>query len=545
VAVFAGEEKVVAPANNIHAPISRISDCDDKRFCAWSLHLYAVLGRLGGKEGRFRIMSFPDKNKVTYFCFFTSLVVTFFSGGGLFVTILEEHVQPILYDCAILGTVAIAGCLGAFLSCRRLLKNTFEGDKPGTPRYKHIAFSLVLFCVLFASTLILMNLVASFFVPPWPMSGLHGVPPEIGKKAWGFYEKTDGFVRVNSWGQRDREHTIQPQTGVYRVLFIGDSLLEDGAPVPLPFKTEEILKGAGHLKTEMINLGVTATDPDEYFFRLKRVGLPLQPDHCVMMFSAGTDFIQEPTLLSYGGISATYPRWSFLQILGLTSLDHVISNERRQVLRAWFKGGPLLKHELELQGIFGKNANDDEMEKEYLSFFPAEEQSLLKSVLSRSSASDRNKLFSMLRNPDGGFFRSYYLDIATKVAKGLRAPEFTSAEYSFRWVKTAAGLCREKGVRFTLVVIPDGFTVDSRMAGYYAAIADMKAYMKHKDDATNRFVSHAVEAGMDVIDLRELLSKTPGAYNNMDGHWSQHGVDTVARYLAARFTSARTGRDAR
>jgi hypothetical protein len=293
----------------------------------------------------------------------------------------------------------------------------------------------------------------------------------------------------------------------------------------------------GQTSYELINLGVSATVPDEFFFRLKRIGLPLKPNHCVMMYSSGGNLIQEPSLLSYSGISATYPRWSFLQILGLNSLDHVISNERRQVLRGWFKGGPLLKHELGLKEIFANTVDDQDTERTYLSFFPPEQQAQLKSVLYKSSAEVRSRFYKMLRHPDNAKFRSYYLDIATKVAMGLPVPNFISAEYSYKWVKAAFDLCRENGIKFTLVIIPEGFTVDSRMSDQYSAIADMKAYMKHKDEAVSRLVGLAVGTGMDVVDLRELLKNYPGAYLDMDGHWSQHGVDIVAEFLAKKISS--------
>lgn len=481
---------------------------------------------------------------VIYSMFFCSLLVLFFCSGGLIVTLCEVRVDPATRQIVVQSSVIVSAALLAVACAFRLLRGQWLpatariGDSKGTDGVtgRNLAFSTLFFVLLISTSLILLNLAASFFAVSWPMSGLHGVSPDIGKKAWGYQEKTDSFVPVNSWGQRDREHTLRPQPGSYRMIFIGDSLLEDGAPIPLPSRTEEILKKSGQTATEIINLGVTATDPDEYFFRLKRIGLPLQPNHCVLMFSAGTDFIQEPTLLSYGGISATYPRWSFLQFLGLNSLDQVISNERRQVLRAWFKGGSLLKHELELKEIFGKTADDQDTERVYLSFFPPNEQAELKSVLAKASAAERSSFFSMLRHPDDGKFRSYYLDIATKIAKGLQPPDFTPAEYSFRWVQAAADLCRSRGVKFSLVVIPDGFSVDSRMSGYYTAIADMRAYMQYKDDAASRFVSHATAAGMDVVDLRELLQGKPGAYLNMEGHWSQAGVDAVAAYLAQRFT---------
>jgi hypothetical protein len=482
----------------------------------------------------------PSRKNIFYLILFTALVVLFFSGGGLVVTIIEDSVQPATATIATLGAVAAAALLLVSISVGTLLKTsrqqeagiTFAGQR------KQLLFSIMLFIAITAVTLALMNTIASFFTVPWPMNGLHGVSSAVGRQAWEYQSKADGYARINSWGQKDREHPLTPSPGTYRVIFIGDSFLEQGALVPLPVRTEELLKGMGLPSYELINLGVSASDPDEYFYRLKKIGLPLRPNHCIMTFYAGNDFIQEPTLLSYGGISSTYPRWSFLQALGLTALDQVISNERRQVLRAWFRGGALLKHELELQEIFGKTANDRETEDTFLSFFPAGEQVRLKSVLDNSSAAARSRFFSMLRHPDEGKFRSNYLDVATKAAQGMPAPEFIAAEYSFRWVKAAFDLCRKNGVKFTLVVIPDGASVDSRMSGQYAAVADMKAFMKHKDEAVSRLVKHAADAGMDVVDLRELLLCSPGAYLNMDGHWSQYGADLVAGCLAERLAKA-------
>ncbi|MEI7816810.1 MAG: hypothetical protein WCI45_06410, partial [Desulfuromonadales bacterium] len=465
-------------------------------------------------------------------------LVLFFSGGGLFVTFYEDSVQSATSDIAVLSTIITAAFLGVFFCCRSLLRcKPDDSNTDCTSRCNRLIFSLIFFIVLVTSTLVLMNLAASFYTVSWPMSGLHGVSSDVGEKAWLYHEKSEHFVKVNSWGQRDLERTLQPKPGTYRTIFIGDSFLENGAAVPLPFRTEEILKSMGRQSQEIINLGVSATDPDEYFFRLKKIGMHLQPSHCVMLFYAGNDFIQEPSLLSYGGISATYPRWSFLQILGLHSLDQIISNERRPVLRAWFKGGSLLKHELKLKDIFAKTIDDQDTEITYLSFFPLGEQAQLKSILHKSSAVDRSRFYSMLRHPDEGQFRSYYLDIATKVAKGLPSPDFVSSEYSFRWVKAASEYCRSKGVMFTLVVIPEGFTVDSRMSEQYSAIADMKTYMKHKDEAVGQLVSQAVETGIDVVDLSVLLRGVPGAYLNMDGHWSQQGVDAVAELLAKKISA--------
>lgn len=483
-------------------------------------------------------------NKAAFLLLYISLLVLFFAGGGLMVTMIEDRVQPATMLIASLGSIVLAAGILAAYCMKFLLRQIPTAGKDGAAlsRGRFIAFNLILFAMLVAGTLVLFNAAAAFFAVPWPMSGLHGVSPDVGKRAWGYHEPAVGFIAVNSWGQRDREHTVVPQAGSRRVIFIGDSFLENGAPVPLPYKTQDLLRAMGDASSEAINLGVSATDPDEYFFRLKKVGLPLRPDHCVLMFSAGSDFIQEPSLLSFGGISAPYPRWSFLQSMGLNSLDQVISNKRRPILRAWFAGGPLLTHELELKDIFGKTADNSETEREYLSFFPGEQQDQLKLVLSRSSATDRSSFFEMLRRPDAGMFRSYYLDMATKAAQGTGPPAELSSEYSFRWVKAAYELCRFHGVRFTLVIIPDGFSVDSRMAQQYAAIADMRAFMKHRYEAAQRLRQQATEAGMEVVDLHGLLQGQSGAYLNMDGHWSQQGVDLVAAHLVQNVVGRTTDR---
>jgi len=466
-------------------------------------------------------------------------MILFFSSGGLIVTIIEDSVQAPTTELILLATIIFIAVIVVLLCGRSLLQrgSSASSAMDFIDQRKHFVFSLVYFILLVTITLFVMNFAASFYAVPWPMNGLHGVTSEVGKDAWLYREKSVGFIKPNSWGQRDRDHTIAPKPDTYRMVFIGDSFLEDGPPIPLPYKTEDILNGMGPRKYELINLGVSSTDPDEYFFRLKRIGLPLQPNHCVLIFSVSSDFIQEPTLLSYAGISSTYPRMSFLQIIGLKSLDHVISNERRQVLLAWFKGGSLLKHLLGLREKFGKTTNDIETENTYLSFFSPEQQSQLKSVLYKSSREERSLFYAMLRQPDELYFYDYYLFLATNYALGvIPKPESVSAEYSFKWIKAASDLCRSKGIKFTLVIAPDGFAVDSRMQGQYAAIADMKAYLKYKDEAADRLSRHAVTEGMDVVDLRDLLKNYPGAYLNMDGHWSKYGVEIVAQHLANKIS---------
>ena len=399
---------------------------------------------------------------------------------------------------------------------------------------RHFLLSVVYFFLMVTVCLVLMNLAASFFAVPWPLNGLHGVSPRVGKIAWKNFEKVRGFVPVNSWGQRDNERARIPAPDIYRIVFVGDSFLEEGAPIPLPLRTEEKLKATGMTNAEIINLGVSGTNPDEYYFRIKNIGLPLLPLKCVVFLYAGNDFIQKSNLFSVGGIVATYPQDSLLYILGLRSLNHVISNEKRQFLQTWFKGEGLLEKEKKLSEDFRNSQNDAETEEALLSFLSPNQQKQLKKSLHKAGQIDLHRFCDMLRHPDDGRFRSYYLMTAMAYALGWPAPQFISDEYTFRWVKAAFELCHHRDVDFTIVIIPDAFSVDSRMIEQWQPLANMKDYVRYTDDASNRFIIRAKDEGIDVVDLRDLLKINPGSYLNMDGHWSQHGVDVVAEFLAQR-----------
>ena len=479
--------------------------------------------------------------------YFIGITGLFIFGGGLLATLAEFRADPATGRIAVLVLCAALSAFLVFLAGFRIVKDRWPLASGGRNEQtsgagRRLLFGSVLFLLLFVSSAVLLNVTASFFAVPWPVRGLHGVIPEQARLAWGHFYKTPGFVPVNSWGQRDREHTLIPGNDSYRMIFIGDSFLEEGAPVPLAVRAEQKMKAAGMSGHEVINLGVSATSPDEYYFRLKNIGLPLRPRHCFFFFYVGNDFIQEPSLPTLGGFAATYPRDSLLSHIGLGALNHVVMNRQRPLLREWFKGGSLLTYESAMAEKFRRSGNDAETEAVFFSYLDDSERSAAKEALYRAAPEERRRFYDILRHPDDGRFRSYYLDAAVKRATGGQAPRFLPAEYSYRWVRGAAELCRKKGVAFTLVLIPDAFSVDSRMQAQWLPLADMKEGQRYKDEAGDRLVGHARGDGMDVVDLRELLKGSSGTYLNMDGHWSQQGVDLIAGFLSDRLINAARSR---
>ena len=95
----------------------------------------------------------------------------------------------------------------------------------------------------------------------------------------------------NSWGMRDIERTVAKAPGTRRAIFVGDSFVESrftplslaGGGAAAPSRRRE--------RIEAVNLGVAATDPRSYYYRIRDVALELQPDAVLLFIYAGNDFM--------------------------------------------------------------------------------------------------------------------------------------------------------------------------------------------------------------------------------------------------------------
>ncbi|MBF0122387.1 MAG: hypothetical protein HQL21_03125 [Candidatus Omnitrophica bacterium] len=365
------------------------------------------------------------------------------------------------------------------------------------------------------------------FVPPWPMMGLHGTKALAGEQAWGRVIGIHKGMGFNSWGQRDLERAKVPSKGTKRAVFVGDSLLEESSTVPLSVATENKL---GRINFELINLGVSATDPSEYYYRIKNIALALKPDRIFMFLYNGNDFMPNDSLSSYGGIIACYPKDSLFSRMGLLALNHLFTNNDRPVLRAWGKSGKL-------------NADEQYMHKRFLK---ATDGEALQILLTMVSDQDRAKVlgylegrnfaefFQGLRAPDFGLFRSYYLSLALGLLIGDQKPENPSDLGSYQWVKRAYDECKKNNVNFTVVIIPDAFEVDTRMINLWKPVVDMRALRgRVLREGARKIMALCRKDGMDCVDLYKSLKGKQGTYLNPDGHLSDKGIRISSETLAA------------
>ena len=440
--------------------------------------------------------------------------------------------------------LGIAAGTGAFL--------LFAG-KP-SPLRRRWLLQTALTMTLVITSLVGVELVLRTTVVPWPARDLQGFQPaaanhvprmELAQQpAAGTTESsahgqllpgsvdqspTPAALSRNSWGQRDREHPIAPVSDQRRVVLIGDSFLDEIDGQPLSIRLEQKLSAQ---KYEVINLGVSATGPDEYHDRLVRVALPLRPDHCVFFIYAGNDFTGTPrTLETWHGWAAVSPRGSILSDLKLAAVNHLLTNHRRPVLEAWSSGEGLLTSE---QKLFDqvRRLSDDEIAAWLLQqvAFPPHFQSQLAQHL---RSPDLKRFAEMLRHPDRNRFRTYYLADGLWLAASGQPPQILADERAATyWMTRAAALCRAHHVDLTVVLIPEGFSVDPRMREQWQPLAPMQRLTELNRAAGWRMMSALRTQGVELIDLHVGLESVRGAYLNLDGHWSDLGTARVAELLA-------------
>ncbi len=96
------------------------------------------------------------------------------------------------------------------------------------------------------------------------------------------------FVRLNSLGYRDREHSMQPPEGAKRILLIGDSFTF-GAGIKDPEQRlgnrleEGLNRLPGEMRFEVINAGKPDTDTLDHIETVRRM-LVYQPDYVLLMY---------------------------------------------------------------------------------------------------------------------------------------------------------------------------------------------------------------------------------------------------------------------
>lgn len=407
-------------------------------------------------------------------------------------------------------------------------------------KQKRFWFWGVFGALLVAITVAGLEALSSFVVPSWPARELR--PIQVSNAAIAS-TLGDGqaIPEYNSWGLRDREHPLQKPAGLFRTVLVGDSFLE-GAFVEksIGMRLEELWQAEGHRDWEVMSLGISATGPPQYYYRIRNIALSLQPDALVLVFYSGNDFVPDalsswnipPPIAerpqpSWLGTVAPRLTWLLVNRLGLSEfgrgnkgttddVQEIIKKPRAERLDAMVR---LVKTH----------------------YYPQKDKQVIREILSRGG----DKFWDRFepRDRDQEYLQAWWLASMVDWETATWTVPLTPAEIeqsvnkemitsTMSWLLGARELARERGIKFLVALAPVG-VIDPSYAEFWSPWPHYMSFPRQRE-AMHRVLRADLEAkGVTVVDLEDDLKGVPGTYRLSDGHWTELGTEIAAKRLAA------------
>jgi SGNH hydrolase-like domain, acetyltransferase AlgX len=397
--------------------------------------------------------------------------------------------------------------------------------------------------LLMGATLAGTEFIASFLVPPWPARDIRPISAEaLGINVAAMFKDSPELIPLYSdWGVRDRPRTFaRPLNVRFRSILIGDSFLEGYyVPWPLSVLIERRWAEKGRPDAEAINLGVAATGPRQYYYRIKRVALEMHPDAIVMFIYAGNDFIQRR--LDDFALPALAEELPVPSILGTIAprTDWLLSN--RLGLSELGRGNKEIPGETALLSEWAAQPTPELTERVaqhmHQYYYPQTSVDTIREILSRSGdrfgrATDKKRTID--REFVMGWLLSGIIDWETgqwpmprDADDADRQIDPATVDATLSWVAGAERLAKDHGVQLFVALAPVG-VVDPNYVEFWRPWPKYFSYQLSADARHRRLAAALRQRGMNVIDLREDLDGVRGTYRLTDGHWTELGTKIVA-----------------
>lgn len=376
------------------------------------------------------------------------------------------------------------------------------------------------------------ELLARQFTPPWPAYMLRPAPiTEAERVQWRSGMEAARFV-TNSWQMRDRERSVARPAGVSRrVLFVGDSVLDGtftGAAIPQRVETR--WAAAGRVGLEAVNLGVTNTGPVEYYYRLRRVGLELEPDAVVLMFFSGNDFLyrsfaDQPALPPVVDQS---PRPSLL--------GAVMPHAMRLLLDASRSPPPIdPSDQAAVDAAFARPPAEGVpqlTELMHRRFFPQLDRAVIQEIVGRGG----ERFWAQFRPRDAdrevlavAILRQMIASETTREpAIPAGSPEIGA---TLSWLAASFELAQRHRLPFVVALAPVA-TVDPAFTQFWQPWPHYNRYNVLRDGHHDALAAALAQHGIPFVDLKRDLAGVPDAFRKTDMHWTESGCEIVAARLA-------------
>lgn len=402
--------------------------------------------------------------------------------------------------------------------------------------------------VLVAVTIGGLEFVASLLTPSWPAYDLRPIEvtgTQLGRiKA--LADAADVVPAYNSWGLRDRERSIsRPPDVRFRSVLVGDSFLEGifvRAPLGQVVEADWAAQGINH--GEAINLGVSATGPSQYYYRLKSFALRLQPDVILELICSANDFVSnEHSSWSVPPLVAERPEPSLLGAVA-PHLDWLIVN--RLGLSEFGRSNKPIANEFDIlnSDVLSRPRSDragllaDYFKRHY---FPDKDRETMREILGRGGDAFWAAFEHKGEDPEflAGWLLASMIDwetgtwlVAHDAAEADRMVSTPEIDATLTWLLAARQLALSNGSKFLIAVVPMG-SVDPRFAEFWKPWPRFYSINLAREAARRRLLAELRRRGLDPVDLAEDLAGISGTYRLSDSHWTELGTSIAARRIAA------------
>lgn len=425
----------------------------------------------------------------------------------------------------------------------------------GRRRLKKVWFWLIYALLLTAITVGGLEVVSMFLTPAWPAFELRPVQAsrDAIREIKTFAQAPQSIPFYNSWGMKDRERSIDKPAGIHmRSIIVGDSFVE-GAFV-LPTVSEEIENGwakKGITDMEAVNLGISATGPPQYYYRIERVALELHPDAIVLVFYAGNDFVQQE--LSPWSIPPFIDERPEPSVLGTVAPHLTWLAINRLSLSELARGNKPIPNEFDtLNDILKKpRAERPALLAQHLKtyYYPQKDIETMREILARGGDHfwDAFEDHGVDREYLMGWMIASMIDVETgswKTARDAkeadRMVDPREIETTMSWLTGAKKLVEAAGVKFMVALAPTA-SLDPRYVEFWKPWPRYFAWNIQREASQRRLAAALRQHGIEPVDLSDDLKGVSGSYRLTDGHWTLLGTDIAAQRLEDELLKMRGG----
>jgi hypothetical protein len=395
--------------------------------------------------------------------------------------------------------------------------------------------------------------IASLSVPSWPARDLRPIPIEglMANVNTVFADTPELVPHYNDWAMRDRPRAIaRPADVQFRSVLVGDSFLEGYyIPAPLAGVVERRWGARGLAGMEAINLAVAATGPRQYYARIKKVALALDPDVVAVFVYAGNDMVDRPydpfslpplidELPAASLLGSVAPRTTWLLANRLRISE--IGRGNKDIA-----GEDALLSEWAQQPAAEPVAKVAQHMRQH--YYPKLSEGAISEILLRGNGRlhhaardrryDREYIAGWLLNgiidwETGAWPVPHNADEAVQMVGDTMVGETLS------WLQAMDRLVASNGKRLLIAMIPVG-TVDPDYVEFWRPWPRYASYSLSADARHRRLAAALRQNGLQVVDLREVLDGVRGTYRLTDGHWTDRGTQLSAARVADALLSAR------